>query len=66
MLKMSECTRKTTCYDCGNTTCYFNGKKESDCPKYGCDNGKPYDCEDCNFIDKFIEEERKEYGRKDL
>lgn len=38
MLTITECTRKTTCYDCDNQACWHHGKKEADCPKYGCDN----------------------------
>ena len=64
MLTMSECTRKNTCYDCDNEACWHHGKKEADCPKYGCDNDKPYDCEHCSFIDKWIEEERKRYSHE--
>lgn len=57
MLTMSECTRKNTCYDCDNEACWHHGKKEADCPKYGCYE----DCDHCEFINDFIEEERKEY-----
>ena len=61
MLTMSECTRQNTCYDCDNEACWFNGKKEADCPKYGCDNDKPFDCDNCKFVDEFIEKERNRY-----
>lgn len=57
MLTMSECTRKNTCYDCDNEACWFHGQKEADCPKYGCNE----DCEKCEFINDWIEEERREY-----
>ena len=63
MLKMSECTRKTTCYDCDNADCWFHGSKGADCPKYVCDNST-FDCEECEFINDFIEEERKEYSHE--
>lgn len=59
-LTFSECTKKCACIDCDNTRCIFQGKKESECPKYHCDN-PTHDCENgCDFIDKFIEDMRKE------
>lgn len=63
MLTMDECTRQNTCYDCDNETCYFHGKKEADCPKYVCDNST-FDCEECEFINDYIEEERKRYSHE--
>ena len=62
---MNECTRKTTCYDCDNENCLFHGKKEADCPKYCCDrpDGHQYDCDHCDFVDRYIEDMRREYGR---
>ena len=62
MLTMSECTRKTTCYDCDNEDCFFRGIKGADCPKYYCD--KWCDCDHCEFINDFIEEKRKEYSHE--
>ena len=61
MLTMNECTRKNTCYDCDDKKCIFKGKKESDCPKYTCDNVKQNDCENCDFINLYIDMERKWY-----
>lgn len=58
MLQISECTRDIPCIDCDNTKCLFQGKKESDCPKYRCDR-PTHGCEHCVFIDRFIEEMRK-------
>ena len=60
--KISECTKTVPCIDCDNTKCIFQGKKESECPKYHCDN-PTHDCENgCDFIDKFIEDmRRREY-----
>lgn len=67
MLKMSECTRKIPCVDCDNARCIFQGKKESDCPKYHCDRPDilKYDCEHCPFIDGFIENMRKDAIKND-
>ena len=61
---MNECTRKTTCYDCDNENCLFHGKKEADCPKYCCDrsDGHQYDCDHCDFVDRYIEDMRRLYG----
>ena len=61
MITISECTRQNTCYDCDDEKCWHHGKKEADCPKYGCDNDM--DCEHCEFINGFIEEERKMYEK---
>ena len=56
---VSECTRNVPCIDCDNARCWFHGKKESDCPKYHCDN-TTHDCENgCAFIDEFIADLRK-------
>lgn len=62
-MKIGECTRKNTCYDCDNKECYLHGKKESDCPKYYCDQeGNGYhNCNHCSFIDWFIDDERQRY-----
>ena len=61
MLQISECTRDMPCVDCDNTKCMFQGKKESDCPKYRCDRPEPmnHDCDHCVFIDRFIADMRK-------
>lgn len=61
MLQLNECTRDIPCIDCDNTKCMFQGKKESDCPKYRCDRPNPmnHDCEHCAFIDRFIADMRK-------
>lgn len=60
MVQMSECTRNIPCVDCDNARCIFQGKKESDCPKYHCDRSDN-DCEHCTFIDEFIEDLRNGY-----
>lgn len=60
MIKITDCTRKTTCYDCDNEQCIYYGDLTADCPKWVCDNN--LDCENCEFIDWFIEEERRRYG----
>lgn len=58
-MNIFECTKTVPCVDCDNTKCIFQGKKESDCPKYHCDN-PTHDCEDgCGFIDELIAELRK-------
>ena len=59
---ISECTKNIPCVDCDNTKCWFQGKKESDCPKYYCDNEKSHDCDHCEFIDRFINDMRKGGG----
>lgn len=53
------CERENTCYDCDNERCWRHGDKGADCPKYRCDNPNCYDCDNCEFIDKYIKEERK-------
>lgn len=60
MVTLSECTRTNSCYECDNSKCLLQGKKESDCPKYKCDrpDGLKYECERCSFIDKYIESMR--------
>lgn len=62
-ITINECTRRNTCYDCDNEKCVLHGKKKSDCPKYVCDMPEPYhnDCENCAFIDEFIDLARREY-----
>ena len=63
-ITISECFRQNTCYDCDNVRCAFHGKKEADCPKYQCDRPGGIlenDCEHCEFIDEYIEAERKFY-----
>lgn len=57
---VSECTRCVPCVDCDDTSCWLQGKKESNCPKYRCDN-PTHDCESkCAFIDNVIAEMRGE------
>ena len=65
-MEISECTRNIPCIDCDNTKCMFQGKKESDCPKYECDrtHQMQYDCEHCAFIDRFIEKMRGEENER--
>lgn len=56
---ISECKKAIPCIDCDDLKCWFHGKKESDCPKYHCDN-PTHDCENrCEFIDRFINDIRK-------
>ena len=59
-----ECSRQNTCYDCKSENCVFAGNKASDCPKYQCDRPDEHklDCDHCEFVDEFIEKERKRYG----
>ena len=59
MVRITDCTRQTTCYDCNNEECVFHGDRQADCPKYVCD--RDLDCENCEFIRWFIEEERRRY-----
>ena len=61
-VKLSLCTRQNTCFDCDNTECFGHGGKGADCPKLRCDNPGG-DCDDCEFINNFIDEMREEYGR---
>lgn len=61
-MTLYKCTRQNTCYDCDNEKCTWHGDKGADCPKYKCD--RDMDCEHCEFIDEFIEEERKKYARQ--
>lgn len=65
-MTISECTRNIPCIDCDETKCIFQGKKESDCPKYHCDRqGDGFmNCDNCGFIDKFIKEERQRYQKE--
>lgn len=60
MIYLGECHRRNLCVDCDSEICYGAGKKASDCPQYHC----PYpnlDCEtECSFIDRFIENMRRE------
>lgn len=58
--RLAECKKNVPCVDCDNTRCWFRGKKESDCPKYRCDNEKSHDCDNCEFIDRFIADMRGE------
>lgn len=60
-MTISECTRKNFCYECDNANCIFQGKKESDCPKYNCDRPDvlKYECERCDFIEKYFKEVRE-------
>ena len=63
-IAINNCSRNTPCIDCDNTNCVFQGKKESDCPKWRCD--RPdyanLDCDNCAFIDRFIEDMREMYN----
>lgn len=62
MIEMSECTRKNTCYDCDKGSCLHHGDKGADCPKYKCGNPNGVqNCDECDFINDFIEEMRDEY-----
>ena len=64
--KVDTCERNNPCVDCDNSRCIFQGKKESDCPKWKCDrpDGQKYDCDHCEFIDKFIEQMRDTKNEK--
>lgn len=64
--EISECTRQNACYDCDNIHCGFQGQKSADCPKYRCDREGmfAYDCDRCAFVDRYIEDMRKEYEKK--
>ena len=62
MLTMADCHRPTTCYDCTEESCLFHGDKGADCPKYHCDNAVLNDCENCSFIDAFIDDMRQVYA----
>ena len=61
MFNIGLCEMKNTCYDCNSDRCALRGKKESDCPKYRCDNPVPDDCDNCSFINMYIDMERKRY-----
>lgn len=66
MILISECAKRNLCIDCDNNKCWLRGKKESDCPKYRCDNST-HDCENgCEFIDRLIEEMKIDKGREKL
>ena len=56
-----HCPPKTLCVDCKDPDCSCAGEKYADCPKYHCDNA--YDCDNCDFINEFIDEMRKEYEK---
>lgn len=60
--KMRKCTKKIPCVDCNQTLCWFQGRKESNCPKWKCDReGEEHlDCDHCEFIDNYIEQMRQE------
>jgi len=59
-VSFSICNKRNTCFDCDNTKCWHCGDKGADCPKWTCDNPKGIDnCDDCEFIDQYIEDERK-------
>lgn len=53
--EISECKRNNLCVDCDNTRCHFQGKKLSDCPKWKCDRPGGMDCDNCTFIDGYID-----------
>ena len=64
-IAINNCSRNTLCVDCDNTNCVFQGEKRSDCPKWRCD--RPdyanLDCDNCAFIDRFIEDMREMYNK---
>lgn len=65
-LILSECKMTNLCIDCNNDRCWLRGKKESDCPKWICDN-PTHDCESgCEFIDRFISGMRIDKKREKL
>ena len=62
MVSISECKKAIPCVDCDDKSCLFHGKKEPNCPKYKCDRkgSGAYNCEHCSFIDRLINEMRKQ------
>lgn len=55
------CNRNNLCVDCDNKECWHCGDKIADCPRYPqyCAREKIADsCDDCTWIDKYIEEIR--------
>ena len=61
-IEIQECKKSIPCVDCKDTSCILHGKKESDCPKYHCDrpDSLKFECNNCAFIDKYIEDMRKQ------
>ena len=60
--KFSVCHRQNTCFDCDDPKCWRVGDKGADCPKYKCDNPLGIqNCDECVFINQYIEMERKRY-----
>lgn len=49
----SKCNKDTLCVDC-TSTCTYAGQIGADCPKYKCDNDKPMDCQNCKWIQEYI------------
>ena len=59
-IEISECTRDCFCKDCDNIRCLHHGKREADCPKYMCDMANKLDCDNCEWLDEWYKETRKE------
>ena len=56
MLQLSECTKNIPCIDCDEEGCIHHGVREAVCPKWKCSDN----CEECTWIDEYIEKLRKE------
>jgi hypothetical protein len=62
MYTLNECHRHTLCIDCDSKTCQRSrDDKGNDCPKWICDNVVLQDCDNCAFIDEYIQVMRKQY-----
>ena len=57
-MELKICGCDQPCVDCTNKGCWFYGEKEPNCPKYTCDRVGGKDCENCAFIDAYIENMR--------
>lgn len=55
---LEQCNRTNLCVDCDDTECMYYGQTMADCPKYGCDNYRLYDCKNCDFIKQYQKEMR--------